>query len=203
MELIVMRHGATPGNERRQYVGILNHPLSKAGREQAREAGVCPQIERVYVTPLRRTHETAAICFPNAEQIEIEGLQEMNFGVFAGRTADEMENDAAYRAWVDGMCLDPCPGGESRAQVTERICRALTELLHRCAGAGERRVILVAHGGTIMSAFSEFAIDHPERNYYEWLTGNCGGYRTAVTFASDGAPVFDDCHRFDNLSFLA
>ena len=202
MELIVMRHGATPGNERRQYVGILDHPLSPKGREQARAAGVIPQVERVYVTPLRRTHETAAICFPCAQQIQVDGLQEMDFGVFAGRTADEMVNDAAYRAWVDGMCLGPCPGGESRAEVTERICRALSELLHRSADAGESRVIVVAHGGTIMSAFGEFSIDCPDRIYYEWLPDNCGGYRTDVTFSPDGTPIFDNCRRFDDLSFL-
>ena len=197
-----MRHGATSGNERRQYVGWLDHPLSSAGREQARAVGVCPQVERVYVTPLCRTHETADICFPNAEQIQIEGLQEMDFGEFSGRTADEMVDDAAYRAWVDGMCLDSCPGGESRDQATERICRTLTALLHHCEAAGEQRVILVAHGGTIMSAFSEFSVDHPERDYYEWLPGNCGGYRAEAFFAPDGELVLDNCHRFDDLSFL-
>jgi len=198
-----MRHGTTPGNERREYVGWLDHPLSPAGREQAREVGVCPHIKRVYVTPLHRTHETAAICFPNAEWIQVEGLQEMDFGEFSGRTADEMAEDAAYRAWVDDMCLDPCPGGESRDQATERICSALTALLHRCESAGEQRVILVAHGGTIMSAFSEFSADHPERDYYAWLPGNCGGYRTVVGFDAQGTPIFDQCIRFDELAFLA
>ena len=197
-----MRHGATPGNERRQYVGALDHPLSAAGRQQAHAAGVCPQVKRVYVTSLRRTHETAAICFPHAEQIQAEGLQEMDFGVFAGRTADEMADDAQYRAWVDGMCLDPCPQGESRAQSTERICAALSDLLRCAAEAGEERVILVAHGGTMMAALSEFSVDHPERDYYEWLTGNCGGYRIDVRFDDDGHPVLDNCRRFDDLSFL-
>ena len=197
MELAIMRHGATPGNERRQYVGVLDHPLSRAGREQARAAGVYPQVERVYVTRLRRTRETAAICFPRAEQIEVAGLEEMDFGIFAGRTAKEMENDAQYRAWVDGMCLGPCPGGESRAQASARICEAMAGLVRRLVAAGERRAILVAHGGTMMAALSEFSVDHPERDYYEWLVGNCEGYRIDAGIDADGRPVFDNCRRFE------
>ena len=202
MELVIMRHGATPGNVRRQYVGALDHPLSDIGRQQAHDAGVFPEVERVYVTSLSRTHETAAICFPNAEQIQIEGLQEMNFGVFAGRTADEMVDDADYRAWVDGMCVGRCPGGESRAESSERICAAMTGLLQRAQQAGEDRVILVAHGGTMMAAMSEFSVDHPERDYFEWHVPNCQGYRIDATLDASGRPVFDNCRRFEDLSFL-
>jgi len=85
-----MRHGQTPGNSERRYVGALDQPLSEQGRAEALAAGVLPKVKRVYVTTLKRTHETASICFPNAEQVEVEGLQEMDFGDFAGRSADEM-----------------------------------------------------------------------------------------------------------------
>jgi len=154
------------------------------------------------VTPLRRTHETASICFPHAEQIQVEGLQEMDFGVFAERTADEMVDDAQYRAWVDSMCTDRCPGGESRAQVDERIGAAMTGLLHQAAAAGEERVILVAHGGTMMSALSAFAVDQQGRSYFDWHVGNCEGYRIDVSFDADGRPVFDSCCHFPDLNWL-
>ena len=202
MELIIMRHGATPGNVRRQYVGALDHPLSEEGRAQALAAGIHPEIGRVFVTSLRRSHETAAICFPQAEQIQIEGLQEMNFGVFAGRTADEMVDDADYRAWVDGMCEGRCPGGESRDEFTERICTAMTGLVRSLLDEGARREIIVAHGGTLMASMSAFAVDHAERSYFEWHVGNCEGYRVDVHLDDSGAPVFDNCRHFADLSFL-
>ena len=93
LEFVIIRHGVTPGNELKRYVGVLDQPLSDAGRAQARArapyiASVLPGVSRVYVSVLQRTHETAAILFPDAEQIVVEGIQEMNFGVFAGTVID-------------------------------------------------------------------------------------------------------------------
>ena len=202
MELVLMRHGQTPGNSERRYVGVIDQPLSELGREQALSAGVHPEVARVFVTPLSRTHETASICFPNAEQIVVEGLQEMNFGDFAGRTADEMYDDADYRAWVDGMCEGVCPNGESRAQATARICRAIGGLVRQAQAAGEDRVIVVAHGGTMMSALSSYCIDRPKRDYYEWLTGNCEGWRVSAELTKGGTLILRDAQRFYDLGFL-
>ena len=202
LDLVLMRHGQTPGNAERRYVGVIDQSLSDLGREQARAAGICPNIERVYVTSLARTQETAAICFPNAEQIIVDGLQEMDFGVFAGRTADEMVDDADYRAWVDGMCEGVCPGGESRAQATSRICRALGRLIARAQQAGEARLVVVAHGGTMMSALSSYCIDTPKRDYYEWLTGNCKGWRVKARLTQGGTLILRDAESFEDLGFL-
>jgi phosphohistidine phosphatase SixA len=61
MEMLLIRHGETPGNAARRYVGVLDQPLSDAGRIQAREAGVFEDQELVYVSTMRRARETAAI----------------------------------------------------------------------------------------------------------------------------------------------
>ena len=190
LEFVIIRHGVTPGNELKRYVGVLDQPLSDAGRAQARArapyiASVLPGVSRVYVSVLQRTHETAAILFPDAEQIVVEGIQEMNFGVFAGRSADEMADDERYLSWVDSYCEDRCPGGEARAQFTERVCEGVERLLRGACERGERRVVLVAHGGTMMATLSHFVIDGG-RSYYEWLTGNCEGYRMDVAVSPDG-----------------
>ena len=89
--------------------------------------------EAVYVSPLVRARETASILFPGARQIVIPGFCEMNFGKFEGRNFKEMENDPEYRAWVDGMCLGRCPGGESREEFCERTCEAFLKVLHQAA----------------------------------------------------------------------
>lgn len=175
MELFIIRHGQTPGNGERRYVGAIDQPLSAVGREQARSAGSFPQVKRVYVSTLSRTHETAALMFPAAEQVVVEGIQEMDFGAFAGRTADEMVDDEDYRAWVDSYCTLPCPGGESRSEFEERVCTALVDLLNEAYDRGERRVVLVAHGGTMMASLDRFG--DGSRAYYEWNVGNCEGHR--------------------------
>ena len=189
VELVIVRHGQTPGNGMRQYVGALDQPLSDEGRKQAEDATHYPQVARVYVSTLRRTHETAAILFPHAEQVVVPGVQEMDFGVFAGRSADEMENDADYRAWVDGYCEGRCPGGESRDEFTDRVCASLERMLRQAAARGERQVYLVAHGGTMMASLWRFTSS--DRSYYDWHVGNCKGYRIRADLTGDQL-VFKD-----------
>ena len=179
MKLVILRHGQTPGNAERRYVGSKDdQPLSAQGREQARAAACFPEVELVYVSRLRRTHETAAIMFPNARQIVVPGIEEMDFGDFTGRSADEMADDADYRAWVEGWCEGPCPNGESKAQFNERICAAMLAFLRGAAARGERHLHLVAHGGTLMAFLDRYG--DGSRQYYEWNTGNCHGYRLAM-----------------------
>ena len=186
--LMIIRHGQTPGNAARRYVGCADdQPLSEEGREQARRAPHFPDVSRVYVSTLRRTHETAAIMFPNAEQVVVEGIQEMDFGAFTGRSADEMEDDADYRNWVDSWCEDPCPGGESRAQFNERICTSMNAFLRAVAARGERNVHLVAHGGTMMAFLGCYAGD--DRSYFEWNTANCHGYHVKIRLDADALAV--------------
>lgn len=194
LEFVIIRHGRTPGNEQRRYVGTLDEPLSEAGCEQARAqvakiARVLPSVERVYVSALRRTHETAAILFPFAEQVVVEGVQEMDFGDFAGKTADEMAACETYRAWVDGWCEGRCPNGESKAEFTERVCAGIEHMLRDARDRGERQVVLVAHEGTMMASLSRFSDD--DRAYFAWNAGNCEGYRVEVTF-DNGAMRFSD-----------
>jgi len=166
----LLRHGRTQYNDERRYQGQLDIPLSPAGAAELTAAGF--SCETVYVSPLCRSQQTARIVFPSAAQVVIDDFAEMDFGDFDGRTADEMENDAAYRAWVDGDCTAQCPNGESRALFCERTCAAFEALLDRC---GEDRLVIVAHGGTLRAVMERYAL--PERDYFDWMSGNGGGYR--------------------------
>ena len=102
-----------------------------AGRESLSTDGIYRDPAVVYVSPLKRARETASILFPEAVQVVIPGFSEMNFGKFEGRNYKEMENDPDYRAWVEGMCLGKCPGGESREEFCARTCEAFLEVLRQ------------------------------------------------------------------------
>ena len=93
MLIVLLRHGQTAYNEQRRYQGAADVPLSPAGRAALKKADF--ETETVYVTPLCRTAQTARILFPHARQIVVPALREMDFGVFEGRTYDEMKDDAA------------------------------------------------------------------------------------------------------------
>ncbi len=185
MRVRLIRHGCTAGNSLRRYIGVTDQPLSPEGIEAANRHTKDPALDRVYVSPLRRAKETAAILFPNAEQTVIDGLREMDFGAFENRSADEMANDPAYRAWVDGMCQGACPGGESMAGFTARVADAFTDLVRRADGD----LTVVTHGGVIMAILSQFAA--PKKDFYEWGVDNLAGFSADCRIAR-GMPVLSD-----------
>ena len=174
-EILLLRHGQTQGNIDFRYNGRTDDPLTPEGRAALAEKRY-PPARVVYVTPLRRTRETAAILFPGAYQITVPGLREMDFGDFEGRSYIDMEHDAAYRAWIDSACLGPIPNGECRADFLRRVGAAFRALL---AADKSERVTIVAHGGTLMAVCTLFV--DPTRDYFDWRPKNGGGYRLRPT----------------------
>ena len=175
----LIRHGRTALQAEKRYQGITDAPLSAEGRAELTRAKIRPA--RVYVSPLCRARETASILFPQADQIVVPDLHEMDFGAFEGRNYMEMENDPDYRAWVDGLCLGPCPGGESRDQYCDRVCRAFGEVLSLAEKEGDDPVVIVAHGGTQMALLDRLVrTDSGARensfSYYSWQLPSGHGY---------------------------
>ena len=173
MRIWLIRHGLTRLGEEKRYQGALDEGLSECGHAELKRADFTPP--RVYVSPMLRARETAAILFPEAEQIVVPDLREMDFGVFEGRGWWEMEQDADYRAWVDGGCMGRCPGGEDRTEFSARVCAAVRDILEAETKTGENGVYIVAHGGTQMAVLEHWG--RPPREYYRWQRG-CGcGWR--------------------------
>lgn len=173
MIIYLLRHGTTIYNVEKRYQGQRDIPLSDAGRAQ-----ICPAdftTDVVYVSPLMRTQQTAQIMFPQAKQIVVDDLKEMNFGSFEGRNYIEMEHDPDYLAWVQSNCETPCPDGERKDQFSERTCRAFAQLVDSAFAEGRSQLVIVAHGGTQMAVMERFAIPHYE--YYHWCAPNAGGYK--------------------------
>ena len=73
MKLWLIRHGLTKLGEEKRYQGALDEPLSERGCAELKRADFAPA--RVYVSPMRRARETAAILFPDAEQIAVPELR--------------------------------------------------------------------------------------------------------------------------------
>ena len=194
MKIWLIRHGMTRLGEKKRYQGRLDDGLSEAGRAALLRADICPK--RVYVSPARRARETADILFPEAEQVLCPELREMDFGSFEGRGWWEMEEDPAYRAWVDGGCRGRCPGGEDKAELTERVNSCFERILEAetdKADTGEDLVI-VAHGGTQMALLEEKGI--PRREYYRWQRPcGCG-------WLLDWEPERKTLHVIREISFL-
>lgn len=172
MKIYLLRHGETAWNAQGRYLGRTDLPLAPEGREALRAAGFTP--DRVYVSPLRRTAETAEILFPGAEQVVVPDFREMDFGVFEGRSWKDMEDFSPYREWVESGCRGPVPGGESMERFCARTCAAFEGLLDQASKAGESLAAIVAHGGTQMAVLERFAL--PRRDYFSWRAPLGGGF---------------------------
>lgn len=185
MTVYLLRHGETVYNAQKRYLGKTDLPLSPKGRQELVRADFSPAS--VYISPLQRTAQTADILFPGVRQIVVPGFQEMDFGVFEGRSAAEMVHDADYRQWVDGNCLGLIPKGESRAIFSRRVCEAFDALVLQGLADGAERLVIVAHGGTQMAVMTRYA--QPYRDYYTWLGPNGGGYVLDVSAWNQDRPL--------------
>ncbi len=182
MTVELIRHGETALQREHRYQGRLDAPLSPEGRAGLKPAPQCP--DRVYVSQLLRARQTAALLFPQAEQVVVPGLEEMDFGRFEGKNYRELSDDPAYQSWVDGFCLGPCPGGESKQEFCARVCAAFEALLQDAWTGGEDSVTIVAHGGTQMAVMERFAI--PQKDYFDWHLESGQGYRAQANWGENG-----------------
>lgn len=172
MKVWLLRHGTTVYNDEHRYQGRGDIPLSAQGLANLRRAEIAPPV--VYVSPLRRAKQTAAVLFPEARLVDVPGLQEMDFGAFEGRNYQEIADDPAYRAWVEGGCTGQTPGGESRAAFSNRVCGAFAALVDAALDAEESQLVILAHGGTQMAVLERYAL--PRRDYFDWCGPLAGGF---------------------------
>ena len=107
-----------------------------------------------------------------------------------------MEEDPAYRAWVDGGCRGRCPGGEDKAEFSERVNSCFERILEAEIEKVEpgEDLVIVAHGGTQMALLEEKGI--PRREYYRWQRPcGCG-------WLLDWEPESKTLHVIREISFL-
>ena len=171
MLIWLLRHGMTSLGEEKRYQGRLDTGLSALGRRALRQAPFQPG--RLYISPLLRAEETAAILFPEIQPRVAADLREMDFGAFEGKNWLELEKDGEYRTWVAGGCLGPCPDGEDKAGYTQRVCAAFEALVEESLSQGETEIAVVAHGGTQMAVLERWGDD--PREYWQWQRAyGCG-----------------------------
>lgn len=171
MTIYLIRHGQTRGNLERRYTGVTDQPLCPQGRAALADWRG-PEAEAVYVSPLLRCRETAAILYPGTAQTAVPGLRETDFGAFEGHTYEELKDSPAYQAWLDSAGQAAPPGGESREQVRRRVLAAFRTVT--AGHAPGERLALVVHGGTIMTLLEAL---EPGGQFYRWQAPNGGGFR--------------------------
>jgi len=134
------RHGETAWTISRQHTGVTDLPLTAQGEAEALRLGERLEgltLAAVLTSPLRRAVRTCEMAgFGSAADVEPD-LMEWNYGVYEGRTSDEIH--AERPDWQ--LFRDGCPGGESPDQVGARADRVV-----RRVRAIEGNVLLFSSG---------------------------------------------------------
>lgn len=167
MTRLLIRHGATQGNLEGRYIGCrTDEPLCTEGIAELSRRRY-PPARRVFVSPMKRCLETAALLYPGVRSEIVEDFRECDFGAFEGLCYAELNGRADYQRWVDACGELPFPGGESRASFAARCVRAYDAL-------PEGDCALIVHGGVIMAIMEAHA--RPRGGYYDFQVPCGDGY---------------------------
>ena len=168
MSIYLIRHGKTEANEQHLYCGSTDLPLSDGGREELLSMRYDITPERFVTSGMKRTDETLQILFGTVPYSVDTRFREVDFGDFEMKSYEMLKNDPAYQAWLTGDNESNVPpGGESGAQMTRRVLRALRDIPDGTA--------IITHGGVIAAIMASL-FPREGKHRYQWQPQNGRGY---------------------------
>jgi broad specificity phosphatase PhoE len=138
-EVWLVRHGETEWSRDHRHTSHTDLPLTDVGTRvatQMRERLAGEAFDRVLTSPRLRARRTADLAgFGDAEVVE--DLVEWHYGDYEGITTAEIrESVPGWTVWTHDT-----PGGESRAQLTDRLDRVV-----RLVAGSAGRTLVFGHG---------------------------------------------------------
>lgn len=140
-KIIMVRHGFSLANEAKKFAGHWDIELTELGKKQAEKAGAYFKehpVDVLYSSDLLRAYQTAepigkALGLPIHKDT---GLREIKAGEWEGISFDDMAVQYPKEAeiWVSDIGRSRCPGGESVAELTERIAGAVRRIAEKHDG---------------------------------------------------------------------
>ena len=198
IQLYLIRHSMTAGNLKKRYIGRTDESLCPEGivlLESYIQKNIYPEVQRVYVSPMKRCMETAKLIFKE-NFYEVEELRECDFGIFENKNYKELSDCPEYQAWIDSGGTLAFPGGESREAFIARCVDGMElvmeqirqQLAYRaCPKCRETEdngmiqeplpVVAVVHGGTIMALLSHYC----GGDYFSYQVKNAEGYHLRLS----------------------
>lgn len=203
MKVLLLRHGMTKGNREHRYVGSTDEGVLAEFRdslikraEELRKNGLIwkqeplgeqTEPECIYVSPMLRCRETTEILFPHSRQIVIPKLRECDFGEFEYLNYQELNGNIDFQRFIDTNGQAGFPGGEDLSTFQQRCLEGFREAVQRHQKKENREpLVLVVHGGTIMSILDRYSVPH--KSYYDWQVKNGEGFLAET----DGDAGWDD-----------
>jgi probable phosphoglycerate mutase len=165
-EIVLLRHGASaaavPDEPFELLEGHADPPLAPEGEEQARRAAprlATQRIDALFVTPLRRTAETAAplVEATGLAPVVVPELREVNLGEWEGGAlrVRSAQGDPLVAEIFARQRWDVIPGAEPMDVFAERVRAGVLRVVE-ATGPG-RVAVAVVHGGVIGEACRQAA----------------------------------------------
>jgi broad specificity phosphatase PhoE len=188
--LVLVRHGETEGQSSIRYYGRSDLALSDLGRRQMRAVArvlAARPFGIAFSSPLRRASEGARLIGgEEVPLIEVPEFIEIDFGIFEGLTADEIQqrHPEEFVRWQSNRLADGYfyPQGESRSAFVNRVRSGIEKMLTRWTELDSKpggSALLVAHRGVIRAIVKALVIAEPmvelasiqilERDGNRWL----------------------------------
>ena len=163
-------------------------PLSDEGRGQATllaERFRTMGIAAVLSSPVQRARETAGpiAAALGLDVIDEPGLDEIDFGIWAGRAFEALDGQADWAAWNRSRSLVAPPGGETMLAAQARAVAAFSRAGTAFAGGA---VVMVSHQDVLKAVLANIlgiSLDRLDRFRLDPAS------RSVVTVDADGARV--------------
>lgn len=150
-QIYIIRHGETELNRQGIVQGRgVDTDLNDKGRAQAEafyKTYKNVPFDKVYTSSLKRTHQTANKFIADGLPWEqLDGLDELAWGIWEGKPSSEEALHvfaAMADAWANGDYNAKFEGGESPAEVLERLSKAFAYIVSK---KEENTVLVCMHG---------------------------------------------------------
>ncbi len=200
--VLLVRHGQTPSTGRVLPGRRSGLHLSEQGRAQAAAAAdriaAIGSVTAVYSSPLERTRQTAApIARAVGARVRVHrSLNECDFGTWTGRELKALRKLPEWehvQRYPSGFRF---PGGESFAEMQQRIVGGIQHLVGRHPG---QTIVVVSHADPIKAAVAS-AIGTPLDLFQRIAISPCS---VSAILYEPGGPTVLSINSVDDLSALA
>lgn len=161
--IYMIRHGESVGNQKRDFLGHTDLPITEKGEKQALAAadylasiGFAP--DAVYASPLCRAHKTALLALSKCsapDPILLDGLREIYAGDWEGKNFDalDVEYPEERRVWREDIGHARPVGGEAVAELYGRVVSTVLTI----AKKNEGKTVFIGTHATPIRAVETYA----------------------------------------------
>ncbi len=122
---------------------------------------------------MRRCIETVTTIFPDMSYTILDELKERDFGIFEGKSYDELQNTEEYQAFINSEDRE-IVGGESKVDLFNRIKECLEIIIADLSDNNIENIAIVTHGGVIMHMLAKY--HRGDGTIYDYTVENGKGF---------------------------